>query len=62
MKRSGKGQGISLNGGTSTINHYKQQFASTPPIAPREFVPLKVKPHPQQDRIGQFNAIPSRFA
>lgn len=63
MSKAEKGQGISINaGGTSHINHYKQQFNTTPPIAPREFVPLKVKRHPEQDRIDQFNAIPSRYA
>ena len=63
MKAHGKGQGISINpGGTSIINHYKQQMNATPPVEPREFKPLVVKRHPEQDRIDAFKAIPSRFA
>lgn len=65
MKTHGKGQGISVNGsgGTSHLNEWKMKMAAAAEGLPvREFKPLVVKPHPQQDRIDQFNAIPSRYA
>jgi len=63
VKRTGKGQGISINGGgTSHINRYKMQMTGDEVTPPREFKPLVVKRRPEQDRIDAFNAIPSRFA
>lgn len=62
MKRAGKGKGISINGGTSRVNDWKINLAATPPIAPREFKPLKAKPHPRQAEMDANRAIPSRFA
>ena len=61
-KAHGKGQGISINasGGTSLTNEWKMKLSAAAEGLPvREFVPLKVKPHPRQVEIDAFNAIPS---
>jgi len=64
MKAHGKGQGITINGGTSNLNHYKQQFAGDP-LPVREWKPLKCWPvarHPRQDDIDAFKAIRSVYS
>lgn len=62
MKRSGKGQGINMNGGgTSTINSWKMLLGAErepPPL--REFKPLVVKSHPRQAEMDAYSAMKSR--
>ncbi len=64
QKTTFRGPGITVNAQfTSTVNHFKQSMAGVSEGLPvREFKPLVVKPHPRQDEIDAFKAIPSRQA
>ena len=65
MKAHGKGLGISINGGTSTINKFKMLLANASEgVEVREFKPLVSWPaaaHPRQAEIDALRVIPSRY-
>ena len=48
-------------GGTSLVNAWKMELTKTPPAERREFKPLVVKRHPEQDRMDAFNSLPSQY-
>lgn len=61
MKAHGKGQGLDINDKfTNNVNKFKQVLSHVSDGVPaREFVPLKVKPHPRQADMDAIRAIPS---